>query len=364
MSHKKALLLFLSSLLITQITSIQSDLSLKGTFEGEYVTLSPDTKVKIINTESVEKPFYLFINGKQEQLSDDGSFLFPNPGQYKITMQFYHDPDFHGLFADCQNLLQVTVLDIKSKTSDASDMFRNCRKLISANLELLDTSNIVNMKHMFAGCHELLVVDLSKINTGNLEKMDGMFSNCIRLRIIEFGNFNTAKVTSMENLFSGCENIETVNISKFKTNRVTSIMGMFSNCKKLEFVDFSNFNTDKLTDTAVLFSGCENLRRVDFKGFEGKNVFMMNYMFKDCKNLEELNLGDLHSTRGMKMDHMFEGCSSLRKLNLRNLVVYEEPLDMFKGAKADMEICINRYEAQPLVGKLSPQAFVNCRNFY
>ena len=124
---------------------------------------------------------------------------------------------------------------------DSSCMFFNInwsvdsqfsRLQVINNLNLLDTTRIVDMNAMFLGCQSLKNIDVSKWNTSNVINMNAMFLNCYSLETIDISNWNIGKVTDMSYMFGSCTSLKTIDISKWDTSKC-NVNKMFDGCSSL-----------------------------------------------------------------------------------------------------------------------------------
>lgn len=167
--------------------------------------------------------------------------------------------------------------------------FNNFSKLKSIeNIELLDTSNVTDMKQMFYGCSALTSIDLR--------------------------SFDTSNVTMMSSMFAACTGLTNIDLAKFDTGNVLSFSGMFSGCRALANIDLSNFDTSKAVLLGSMFNGCEMLTTIDLSSFDTSKVTETLYMFNGCSNLETIYASSLWTQAKMsygKSLNMFEGCTKL-----------------------------------------------------
>ena len=153
-------------------------------------------------------------------------------------------------------------------------------------IENLNTDEMVNMQNMFRNCSKLTSLNLQYFNTVKVTSMYCMFMGCSSLASLDLGSFSTSAVTHMEYMFYGCINLTTINLAGFNTLNVTSMLDMFSNCNKLTTLDLSNFNTSKVTDMAGMFSGCSALTTILVgEGWSTAAVTESNSMFRNCTKI-------------------------------------------------------------------------------
>lgn len=163
-------------------------------------------------------------------------------------------------------------------------------------LELLDVSNVTNMRYMFASLcisQKDVAIDLSALS-----------------------NWDTSKVTDMSNMFYQSfywSNIfPTLDVSNWDTSNVTDMSNMFSSCSSLTTLDVSNFDTSNVTDMAAMFQDCSSLTSLDVSNFDTSKVTNMSYMFINSSNLTTIYVSNLWSTDAViKSQYMFYNCTSL-----------------------------------------------------
>ena len=133
-----------------------------------------------------------------------------------------------------------------------------------SGIELLDTSDVTDMKWMFAWCgynSNVFTLDLGdNFDTSKVTDMNAMFYYCGSMStdlILDLGgNFDTSKVTNMGLMFANCgfqgEKFELDLGDKFDTSKVTDMGSMFNFCgsSSTEFttLDVSGFTVGKDTN--------------------------------------------------------------------------------------------------------------------
>lgn len=70
------------------------------------------------------------------------------------------------------------------------------------NLNILDTSNVTNMRDMFCDCQTITNLNLSGFDTGNVVSMEGMFARTYHIQTLDLSSFNTKSATSIKNMFA------------------------------------------------------------------------------------------------------------------------------------------------------------------
>jgi|GEM_PF-3539758 len=199
-------------------------------------------------------------------------------------------------------------------------------------LEMLDTSNVTDMKQMFADCgynSQVFTLDLgNNFDTSNVTDMQYMFWRCgndCPVFTLDLGdNFDTSNVTNMKRMFLSCGRKTTEMTldlgDKFDTSKVTDMEMMFDSCGNYSTVFTLNlgdkFDTSNVTDMGYMFSYCGYKSQVftlDLGDkFDTSKVTNMKRMFDSCgysSQVFTLDLGDKFDTSNVTdMSCMFLGC--------------------------------------------------------
>ena len=86
--------------------------------------------------------------------------------------------------------------------ADSSWLFDNLVKLEKINnLNLLDTSNVTNMRDMFCDVQTITALDLSNFDTNKVTSFEGMFARMYNISTLDLSSFSTSKLTTIKNMF-------------------------------------------------------------------------------------------------------------------------------------------------------------------
>ena len=215
-------------------------------------------------------------------------------------------------------------------------LFSGFKNMTSADLSLLNTTDVTNMSFMFMSCSSLTSLDVSGFDISSVTDMSYMFYGCSSLTSLNLSNFNTSSVTTMAGMFSGCSSLTSLDVSGFRTNSVTNMIGMFTNCSSLTSLDLSKFETGNVTQMSFMFNGCSSLTSLDLNKFITGNVTSMAAMFINCSGLTSLDLSSFDTSSVNNMGGMFEGCSSLTSLEVSGFKTdsLESAEEMFCGCSS------------------------------
>ena len=273
-------------------------------------------------------------------------------GYYDLYIQgngkIYANPDSSYLFSGFKYLTQINNLELldTSKVINMSNMFSYCEDLLALDVSGFDTSKVTNMKNMFSYMYDIKSLDLSSFNTSSVTDMSYMFASISRLTSLNVSSFNTSKVTNMSNMFSyattGITSLKKLDLSNFDTSNVTDMSGMFYSfaqyggsgtinissfdtskvrnmskmfkSARLTNFDVSHFDTSNVTDMSEMF-GWSNVKSIDLSNFNTSNVTNMTRMFMSTDYLTELDLSSFDTSKVTTMYEMF-AFSELQNVNV------------------------------------------------
>ncbi len=218
---------------------------------------------------------------------------------------------------------QITTVEFLDEITpiSTSRWFENFTKLTTIlNVENLNTSRTIDMRHMFYYCNTLETIDVSRFDISEVRYMYRMFASCKSLKTLDLSSWGQNNVKDMSSMFEACENLESVNISNLDISNVTNMQCMFYQCKSLITLDANNWDTSNVENMVQMFYNCENLTTVYANNWDTGNVIDMNYMFALCYKLETLSLTNWRIDNVTNVQHIFLGCSSLKTLDLSNWV--------------------------------------------
>ena len=324
----------LGSTFLSTGVSVTANLRLSVKINGsesissDYLPLSPSLlydyiiEYTSVHDEAIGR--YFQINGSSGSFVDSytgntGRITFKDyhsPGEKSLFSCVFHCPSYSGpiQYSDLESLNFVTPIELSFLS------FKECDRMIKADLSNVRTENVTDMKEMFSGCEDLAKLDLSSFDTGNVTDMSNMFSGCNALASLDLTSFDTGNVTNMSNMFSGCNALASLDLTSFDTKNVTNMCGMFRvdyhQNSSLASLDLSSFDTKNVTDMGQMFYRCDNLRSLDLSSFDTKNVTDMGQMFYRCYVLTSLDLSSFDTKNVTDMEAMFYGCRSLASLDL------------------------------------------------
>ena len=208
-----------------------------------------------------------------------------------------------------KQLTQIQNLQLldTSEVLDMSYMFHNNREITYLDVSGFDTSRVTNMDCMFGFCLSLSSLDVSGFDTSQVTDISWMFNFCKNLTSLDVSSFNTSQAVRMGSMFSSCESLTSLDVSGFNTSQVTDMSSMFWCCKSLTSLDVSGFDTSQVTDMSSMFFMCKSLTSLDVSGFDTSQVKSMRSMFAFCENLTSLDVSGFDTSQVENMDSIFEG---------------------------------------------------------
>lgn len=189
-------------------------------------------------------------------------------------------------------------------------------------LDLLDTTDVVDMKGMFRKCSTLVSVNVSNWNTSKVQSFSGTFRECTSLTTVDVSGWDTGNATSMYTMFYSCKALVELGVDNWDVSSVTNMSYMFSTCSKLESVNVKNWNVSNVTNMSYLFASCDKLAELDLSAkpeinaWNVSNVTNMSYMFNKCMGLESVNMKGWNTSSLTDMKSMFYLCIALREIDV------------------------------------------------
>ena len=212
------------------------------------------------------------------------------------------------------NITHIVFASPVKLPADSKNKFSKLNNLKDIKgLDLVDTSEVTDMKGLFARDEALTELDLSHFQTDKVTDMSGMFEST-GLSTLDLSSFNTSSVIKMNSMFSGCT-AKSINLTSFNTSRVTEMSNMFS-LTKLQNLNFDNLDTNNVTDMSGMFEQAD-ISNLDFAKLNTSKVTNMGSMFSGTTGLKILDLSSLDTSNVINMSNMF-GSSKITKLVLDN----------------------------------------------
>ena len=265
------------------------------------------------------------INGLKDGASTgvNDAVIVPNLDDFKLTGK-YRDAKAVYISKDALSKTAKHKYYGLSKTngnkfvtdSNISDVFENNSNLTHADLNSLNTSNVIKMSNMFKVASSLTNLNVSKWDTGNVTNMTYMFNGASGLTSLDVSNWNTSNVTDMNNMFNDASSLASLDVSNWNTSNVTDTDYMFNGASSLTNLDVSKWDTSKVATMAFMFNGASKLMSLDVSKWDTGNVVYMNWMFNGASSLTDLNVSNWDTSKVIGMNGMFCGANNLTNLDV------------------------------------------------
>ena len=207
--------------------------------------------------------------------------------------------DMRGMFYNCTSLVSINLTKFKSEGSiNLSYMFYNCKVLNDIQLTS-DNLYANDMKSMFYNCSSLTYIDLNVIKTSNSIDVSRLFYNCTKLSTITV-DFQNIYISDAREMFYNCKDLQYYKNNDINNNIIIILFNnindkhvnmskMFYNCQKLQSVNITGHSSNYIipNDFNSMFYNCIQLNSVFFKFFNLDNIKNTSYMFYNCRNLKE-----------------------------------------------------------------------------
>ncbi len=192
------------------------------------------------------------------------------------------------------------------------------------NIELLNTSKVINMQGMFDSV-PIGELNLSSWDTSKVTDMSYMFNGVGKEGIVTLKlGFDTSNVTNMSHMFDYVDDIDGVKKNhqiylgdRFDTSNVTDMSSMFAGVGMYDenfVLDLGNkFDTRKVTDMSYMFAGSgyfsKNYTLILGDKFDTSKVTNMDRMFVNMgREANEINFSvgnKFNTSKVVNMEYMF-----------------------------------------------------------
>ncbi|MBW9301134.1 BspA family leucine-rich repeat surface protein [Pediococcus acidilactici] len=215
----------------------------------------------------------------------------------------------------------ITSLDVStwdtSNVTDLGSVFDEDKNLTNIHgIEDWDTSNVTDMGNLFT-VTSLIKLDLSRWDVHNVKDMENLFWGDSNLVSINVSNWTTSNVIDMKGVFSNTPELTNIiGIENWDTSNVTTMKQMFYGVTSLQSINLSRWNTHNVTDMSAMFFVMAKLKTLNLSNWDTSNVTDMGSMFEGTWALERLDLSSFDMTNTSNYKNMFDVMRSLRVLIL------------------------------------------------
>ncbi len=237
------------------------------------------------------------------------------------NFSFRQTKDVSNMFYSCTKL--ETIIFPTSDSSNTleifSDMFAFTTQLTSIDLSSLSFVSAKDMGYMFHGCTNLKYVKFPENeNADKIEILSDIFADCKNLISLDLSNFNFKNLKNLGYMFNGCINLVSLKLPQGeKATRIQYCKYMFSRCSKLTSIDLSYFSFVNVADLGSFFYDCSSLKTLILPQDEvATNIQDFSSMFQGCENLTSINLSNIDFKNAKKLSYMFYGCTKLERITL------------------------------------------------
>lgn len=205
-------------------------------------------------------------------------------------------------FEGMLNLTNVENINLIS-VNNATDLFKNCEKLVSISGLKLHQTDLIRATNMFRGCKSL--VDMPALDFSRIQIAESMFEDCINLKNI-YQSIDLTNCSSMSNMFKNCKKLTSI---QFINNNCDYAIAAFMGCESL--AAFPNLNYSNIISMTSTFQGCTSLP--SSFNISLNNATNINSCFQDCTQLTSVTIN------GPKLDacnSAFKNCTSLSNVEI------------------------------------------------
>ena len=273
----------------------------------------------IISSAMESWPAAVDANGDKELDNDimcylNGTILtIAGNGSGKIYAHRNSDGAFYN-FSALTAINGIELLDT-SQVKQMRMMFYACKKLTTLNISNWNTAQVSDFAFMFGYCEALTTLNISNWNTAQVLDFSAMFQYCKALTGLDVSQWDTSNVTSMKFMFYACTSLKTLDVSNWNTAKVKTFDHMFAH-SYLSGIDVSKWDTSSATNMYAMFHTIQNTT-IDVSNFNTSKVKAFGQMFEYMSQLIEIKgLNRFDTSTSVDFDEMFNGCEKLQCLDL------------------------------------------------
>ena len=208
---------------------------------------------------------------------------------------------------------------------NASYMFAEFGSVASINgLNILDTSNTIDMSYMFFKSYGLLSIDVSSFNVSKVKTMEYMFgantnNNGMKVTEIHFGsNFDMSSCENTAYMFRNCQKLTNVDVTNINPLASKNFFAMFYRCYGLTTIDLSSWDTSACENMSYMFCWDSGLKSLNLTNWDTGKVKNFESMFQECGALSNLSVANFNTSSCEDFGFMFYGCTSLKTIDFEN----------------------------------------------
>lgn len=256
--------------------------------------------------------------------AQDGSLICYRVGSKLIlaankSEKIYANANSFEAFRDFSGLQGFTNIELfdTSRIVNMSAMFWGCG-FSTIDLSHFDTSNVTNMNSTFRQCPNLTSIDVSYLNVSNVTDMYCFLFYNAKLTYVNFAGWDTHNVQNFRNFVHGCSALTSIDVSMFDTSSATNMNSMFMLCSSLTNLNLSSFDTRLVSDFGAMFRDCRALTSLSIPNFRGDSAVITNSMFRDCRALVTLDISGMTMPNLSDAGAMFMTAIKLQSINEPN----------------------------------------------
>lgn len=198
---------------------------------------------------------------------------------------------------------------------NGKSLFEDIKLVRYIDITNVITSELTNMKNMFKGCTGLEELRW-RINSKKVVDMSGLFEGCLSLSRVDLNILNTSKVIDMSRMFASTA-FEKLDLRNFDTHNVKNYVGMFEECSELEDIDISHFVFNGEIGIQGMFRWCDSIKEIDLSGIDYTSMSIINIsgLFYGCSDVLKINMGEIPlAYKDILMNALFKKCNKLEVL--------------------------------------------------
>jgi gliding motility-associated-like protein len=267
-----------------------------------------------------------FVNGTISETSLSPTITFPQPGQYRVTLNTNFTSIMMGGNGDGNKLLSVEAWGNAVWTT-MDNAFSGCESVVVNASDSPNLSAVTSMRQMFEVAFSVTGAGFENWNVGNVQD----FTNTFALATTFNGAIGTWDMHSAKNLtsmFAAATSFDQ-DISGWNVSNVTNMQAMFR--ASVFNHNINNWNVGNVTNMIAMFSRTEVFNQ-PLNNWNVSNVTDLDQMFAESKAFNQ-NINNWNVSNCNNFAEMFNAAQAFNQpLNAWNMSACAFAAGMFQDA--------------------------------
>ena len=137
--------------------------------------------------------------------------------------------------------------------------------ITTVDINHFNVSKVTSVSQLFDQCKNLVSVDMSNLHFTSCQNISSMFSRCPKLTTVKMADFTGSPITTVKSLCYQSSVLTEIDLTTVDVSRVTDMSNVFELATSLKTLDLSTWDTRKVTSANAMFQGWDNTQTVYYE---------------------------------------------------------------------------------------------------